>query len=225
MTVQELFKSLDKEDFIKYYCQYEDVLAGKYEVTEKGKKVVTELFDQLLTVEPIPAKEGKNWIVFFTPWVGSIALNSFLVEKNDLLNPSESGYVEHYGYEFDPMREILSYEVSNACLKYFDNPRQLAAAILYEMTFFGYSIDGQENEAAELLSGLHKQVEEVTEAVENGDDSKFSSWEDVKDTLGWVDTRTEEDKAFEQDMSTIEGEFCNKLRDRLYDFERAYLKK
>ena len=61
MTVQELFKSLDREDFIKYYCQYEDVLAGKYEVTEKGKKIVTDLFNQLLTIDPVPAKKNKNW--------------------------------------------------------------------------------------------------------------------------------------------------------------------
>ena len=45
MTVQELFKSLDKEDFIKYYCQYEDVLAGKYEVTEKGKITAQKVMD------------------------------------------------------------------------------------------------------------------------------------------------------------------------------------
>ena len=60
MTVQELFKSLDKEDFIKYYCQYEDVLAGKYEVTEKGNKIVTELFNQLLTIESLPARMKKK---------------------------------------------------------------------------------------------------------------------------------------------------------------------
>ena len=77
MTVQELFKSLDKEDFIKYYCQYEDVLAGKYEVTEKGKKIVTDLFNQLLTIEPLPAKENKNWIIFSIPEAGTISLSSF----------------------------------------------------------------------------------------------------------------------------------------------------
>jgi hypothetical protein len=224
VTVQELFKSLDRDDFIKYYCQYDDVIAGKYETTEKGKKVVTELFDQLLAVKPIPAENNKNWIVFSIPEAGTISLNSFLVEKDDLLNPSEDGYIEHYGYEFDPMREILSYEVSKACLQYFNDPRQIAAAILYEMTFFGYSIEDQENESTGLQNSLTEQVEEITETLENGDDSKFSSWEEVKDKLGWVDTRTEEDKAFERDMNTIEGEFYNKLLDRLYDFERAYLK-
>jgi hypothetical protein len=224
MTVQELFKSLDREDFIKYYCQYEDVLAGKYEVTEKGKKIVTDLFNQLLTVDPVPAKENKNWIIFSIPEAGTISLSSFTVEREELLNPGEDGYVEHYGYEFDPMREILSYEVSKACLQYFNDPRQVAASILYEMTFFGYSVDNQEEEATQLLDSLNEQADEITEALENGDESKLSSFEDVVDHIGWVDTRTEEDKAFEHDISTIEGEFYIKLRDRLYDLERAYLK-
>lgn len=227
MTVQELFKSLDKEDFIKYYCQYEDVLAGKYGVTEQGKKIVTDLFNQLLTIEPTPTEDDKTWIVFSIPDAGTISLNSFLVEKDDLLNPREDGYVEHWGYEFNPMPEILSYEVSKACLQYLIDPRQLAASILYEMTFFGYSIESQENEATDLRNSLNEQIEEIQNYEENGGECPYVSADEVfRDyDLSSFFNRSEEDKAFERDMSTIEGEFYNKLRDRLYDFERAYLKK
>ena len=227
MTVQELFKSLDKEDFIKYYCQYEDVLAGKYEVTEKGKRVVTDLFEQLLTAEPLPDADNISWIIFSIPDVGTISLNSFSVKANDLLNPGENGYVEHYGYEFDSMRKVLAYKVSDACLKYLSDPRQFAASILYEMTFFGYTIDDQEEDATNLLNSLNEQVDEISEALDNGDDSALSSFEEVATSVGWnwVDNRTEEDKVFEKDVSNLEGEFYIKLRDRLYDLERVYLRK
>ena len=41
MTVQELFKSLNKEEFINYYCYYDLSGSDKYQTTEKGKQIVT----------------------------------------------------------------------------------------------------------------------------------------------------------------------------------------
>ena len=52
MTVQELFKSLDKELFVNYYCRYEEDEKSKYLTTDKGKQIIIRLFNQLLEVTP-----------------------------------------------------------------------------------------------------------------------------------------------------------------------------
>lgn len=220
MTVQELFKSLDKNDFIKYYCQYEQILANKYSTTDSGRLIIEELFDKLISSEPIENKD--DCIVFCIPELGSISYSSYHVYKKDLLEPAESGYVEHYGLDFVPMLETLGYKVSDACLFYLADPRQIAASILYEMTYFGYTIEDQKDESSTLLDSLTIQVEEIQKAEDKGE-SIVAPIEEVFERVGWVDTRTNSEKLYQEKFSTIEGTCGIDLRDLLYEMERDYI--
>ena len=224
MTVRELFKSLDRDDFIKYYCLYElSCSSDKYEMTDSSKQVICDLFDKLCGAEPIVDEECLDGIIFCTPWIGSNSLNSFLVHEYDLLNPQDDGFVEHYGYEFTSMLKILNYKVSDACLLYFNDRRQIAASILYEMTFFGWTIEDQEDESSELLDGLNKQVKEIQNYEENGGDCPYVSASEVLDHFNCLFNKTEFEELSEQKFSTIEGQFGIDLRDTLYDLERHYI--
>lgn len=226
MIVQELFKSLDKKDFIKYYCQYECVLSNKYRTTKNGKKIITDLFDKLCNADPILTSNdddnGMNEIIFCIPELGTISCSTYSVYEKDLLEPDDTGYVEHYGIEFDSMLKVLGYKVSDACLFHFDDPRLIAASILYEMTFFGYTLEDQEDEAKALLDSLHEQVEDIKEKEEKGEPIGIPA-DEVFNGLGWVDNRSEKEIFYQNKCSEIYGNCGIDLRDLFYDMERDYL--
>lgn len=215
MTVQELFKSLNKEEFINYYCYYDLSGSDKYETTEKGKQVVIELFEKLLSATPVENKD--ECIIFSIEQVGTEMLYSFLVHRDDLLNCEEP---EHYAYELSPMLEILGYDVSNACKYSLNNDYKLAASILYEMTFFGYTIESQEEEASEITDSLTESVKEITEGTAN-----LVSADEVFSNFDYQDTRTEFERTFDDAKYTIEGTYFSDVRSRLYELEKEYLKK
>ena len=224
MTVQELFKSLDRDDFIKYYCLYELACSSdRYEMTDSSKQIIADLFDKLCNAEPLIDEDCLDGIIFCTPWVGSNSLNSFLVHEHDLLNPQDDGFVEYYGYEFTSMLKILNYKVSDACLLYFCDERQIAASILYEMTFFGWTIEDQEDEAAALSDHLKEQVEEIQDYEENGGECPYVPANEVFDKFDFIISKTETEKMYEQQLSTIEGQCGIDIRDTLYDLERHYI--
>lgn len=215
MTVQELFKSLDKEEFIKYYCHYDLLESDKYETTEKGKQVVTELFEKLLSVSPVENKD--ECIIFSIEQIGTEMLYSFLVHKQDLLDSDEP---EHYAYELSPMLEILGYDVSSACKYALKNDYKLAASILYEMTFFGYTIEDQQDEASEVTESINKSVQEIKEGT-----AELLTADEVFSNLGYEDTRTNFEQLFDDDKYTIEGNYFSDTRSRLYKLEKEYLKR
>ncbi len=215
MTVQELFKSLNKEEFINYYCYYDLSESDKYEITEKGKQVVTELFEQLLTAKPVENENGC--IIFSIEQIGTEMLYSFLVHREDLLSSEEP---EHYAYELSPMLEILGYDVSTACKHALGNDYRLAASILYEMTFFGYTIDSQEEETSDTLTSLNKSVQEIEEGT-----AELLTADEVFSNFGYEDTRTYFEREFDDDKYTIEGTYFVDMRTRLYKLEKEYLKK
>lgn len=215
MTVQELFKSLNKEEFINYYCYYDLSGSDKYQTTEKGKQIVTELFEQLLTAKPVENENGC--IIFSIEQIGTEMLYSFLVHKEDLLSSEEP---EHYAYELSPMLEILGYDVSSACKYALKDDYRLAASILYEMTFFGYTIEDQEDEASEVTASISKSVQEIEEGT-----AELLTAEEVFSNLGYEDTRTSFEQLFDDDKYTLEGTYFSDMRSRLYKLEKEYLEK
>ena len=144
-------------------------------------------------------------------------LYSFLVHKEDLLSSEEP---EHYAYELSPMLEILGYDVSSACKYALKDDYRLAASILYEMTFFGYTIEDQEAEASEITESISKSVEEIDEGT-----AELLTAEEVFSNLGYEDTRQSFEQLFDDDKYTLEGTYFSDMRSRLYKLEKEYLKK
>ena len=214
MTVKEFFNSLDREKFIDYYCQYENFCGDKYIDVIKHKAIIRNLLAKFETIEPKENTEGC--IIFALPDPGLVSLNSFLIHKKDLFSGEE---VEHYAYELCPMQEILGFDISSACKYYLNDDYQFAAAILYEMTFFGYDVDAQQEEVTEKKEELNKIIEEIEEST-----AELLSIDDVFKDFNYEDPRNSYERAFDNERYRIEGEFYSGIRELLYNLEKEYLK-
>ena len=161
MTVQAFLQSLNLDDLVKAYCLYENDICN-YHGTGNRKfhedtDAVKKAFEKILSLEPVV---DENSIVFSIPELGTQSLDSFIVKKEELFD-TELERIEHYGYEFDSMREILGYQISKACRFQLNDDLLYACSILFEMTFFGYDPDYQEHETSKNIDKLNEQIEEL----------------------------------------------------------------
>lgn len=207
MTVQEFFKSLNREDFINEYINY-----CSYPKSATRKKSIRDLLSDLDNLEVTP---DLSKIIFSVPIPGTHLLDSYFIHKEDL----DKEEVEHYAYENIPMQEILGYEVSKACKHFFIDDYQFACSILYEMTFFGYTLDGQKEEVVKFS----KDIEESLKEIESGDFKSVPA-EEVFEKLGWKDTRAEFEKDFDIEKYKFEHEYDKNIKKSLYELEKKYLK-
>lgn len=206
MTVQEYFRSLDREEFISSYIDY-----CNYPKSSARKKSLRNLLSDLDKLEITP---NPSTIIFSVPNPGSHLLDSYCIHREDLTKEK----VEHYAYEMSPMRTILGYEVSQACIYLFPYDYQFACSILYELTFFGYTVKGQNEEINQFTNELEEQLEEI-----KAGEFKPTPAE-VLERLGWKDTRTEFEKEFDCAKNKYEWDFDNNLKKSLYELEKEYLK-
>lgn len=207
MTVQEYFRSLDREEFISAYIDY-----CNYPRSSARKKSLRNLLSNLDKLEVIP---NPSIIIFSVPNPGSHLLDSYCINKEDLNKEK----IEHYAYEMSPMRTTLGYEVSQACIYLFPYDYQFACSILYELTFFGYDLNTQNEEVTQFTNELEEQLEEIKSG-----EFKSIPAEEVFERLGWKDTRTEFEKEFDSVKNKIEWDFDNNLKKSLYKLEKEYLK-
>ena len=207
MIVQEYFKSLDKEEFIKEYINY-----CSYPKSTTKKNIIRNLLSKLDDLEVI-ADFSK--IIFSVPVPDSTTLDSFCVNREDLYKEDR---VEHYAYDMTPMQEILGYQISKSCA-YLLGEYKFACSILYEMTFFGYDLDRQEKEVTQLSNGLKEQVEEIKSG-----NAKLTPVENLFKHFGFEDTRSEAEKLFDSEKFTIEGIYNKNITEALYKLEKEYLK-
>jgi hypothetical protein len=99
---------------------------------------------------------------------------------------------ETYAFEFSPWAEVLGFEIcpQNAAEV---GEAQLAAQILWEMTFFGFTED-QISEERKKLEGSIREVDEIKKLPPEEQEKRLISAEDLFAELGYEDTRTEEEK-------------------------------
>ena len=211
MTVQELFKNLDRDTFIDEYLNY----CGEPK-SAKRKERLENLLNAFNTINVTP---NNSLIVFCEPIVGENHLDSTVIKKEELLDTEvENGKVpEGYAYEFNSMIEILGYSVSKACIYAF-GAIKVACSILYEMTFFGYDVDAQQENVKQKTEKLSKAVEEVY----NGE-AKLTSFTDFCKKYGWTDSRKDFEKDFDTAKMHIECEASKKLKQELCKLEISYL--
>lgn len=211
MTVQELFKELDRDLFINKYLEY----CGE-PTSVKRKERLENLLNAFNELDIVP---NNFWIVFCEPMMGEDHLDSTIIKKEELLDTDvENGKVpEGYAYELMCMTEILSYSVSNACIYAF-GAIKVACSILYEMTFFGSDIDVQRENIKQETEQLHKSIEEV----HNGE-AKLTSFTDFCKKYGWIDSRKDFEKDFDTAKMRIDCESFKKLKQELCKLEISYL--
>ena len=227
MTVQDLFKTTlitdkDKNDFCKYYLRYID---NNIKGRNKKQKLL-KLIDNICNCENVEVDEER--IIFFIPDYPKQdkddCMNNFLIHKEDLFkqeNVIDPSKIEPYSYEFQPMKTILGYQVSQACLHAFKGTFRALASILWEMTWFGYDMEAQQQKAEEELEILNTAVEEIKEHPEN-----LIKWEDIKiDDKYKIKPRNKpaHEEFFDNEYQRCENIFYNKLTDLLYQLERNYI--
>lgn len=231
MNVQDLFKTTlitdkDKNDFCKYYLRYID---NNIKGINKKQKLL-KLINDICNCEDIEIDEES--IIFFIPDYPKQdkedCVNNFLIRKEDLFkqeNIVDSNKIMPYSYEFQSMKTILGYQVSQACLYAFKGKFRALASILWEMTWFGYDMEAQQQKAEEELEILNNAVEEVENHPEN-----LIKWEDLKAKVEEKykiksEVKPAHEEFFDQECERCENIFHNKLTDLLYQLERNYIKK
>ena len=151
-------------------------------------------------------------------------MNNFLIHKEDLFkqeNIIDPNKIEPFSYEFQSMKTILGYQVSQACLYAFKGKFRALASILWEMTWFGYDMEAQQQKAEEELKVLNNAVEEVENHPEN-----LIKWEDLKiDEKYKIKPKIKPayEEFFDDEYQIAENIFYNKLTDLLYKLERKYI--
>ena len=230
MTVQELFQTtLDtskrKKEFVKYYLRYIDnSIKGR-----NKKQKLLKLVDDLCTCEDI--KIDENSIIFFIPDYpthdNEDCINNFLIHKDELFkqeNIIDPNKIIPCSYEFQSMKTILGYQVSQACLHCFRGKYRALSSILYEMTFFGYSMESQESNATINMEEINEKID----SVESEETSTFIDWATLEESITKKHkvkfNKPEFEKEFDGRYQVIENIFLNSLTDMLYSLERQYIR-
>ncbi len=195
MTVQELFKSVNINEFLQEYFEYDNNLLNilkdiskpaveKDSLIYKAKQKIIKSFVNMQNM-PITKKEDDDYIVFAIPAVefdcpSSTYYDTFLIKREDLLklkeNPDE--YVETYAYDFEDTSVVLGYQVAFMSDIMIERER-LAAIIFFEITFNGYDEEVKKARIKEVLDSLNESLEEI----KNGNYKSYSV-EEVFSELG-----------------------------------------
>lgn len=179
MTFKELLETVS---FDEIWTE----LDKEYSLKDGAFKTYLQVFNQLKELTPEPKHNGFRLLVVkvedaFEP--GKFMYDVFGVKPNDK---------EHYAIEFSPWKEWLSLVVVEKCIKAY-GAAAFVAHSLYELTFFGYDVLDVETrikKETEILNGRHAEIENGT--------AKYVSWDKVREELGYMDDRTDEEKEAEQ---------------------------
>jgi hypothetical protein len=99
---------------------------------------------------------------------------------------------DSYAYELSPWYEILGYEVCEDNVQEI-GPAKLAAAVIYEMTFFGYTEADVDRERKKLDEAIAEE-EAIRQLPPEEQAKHFYSIDEVFAELGIPDERTDEEK-------------------------------
>ena len=229
MTVQGLFQSIDKNEFVKTYLRNDsetlDLIfdSENVPVDIKMNKIIKFrqlIFDTLEKFRTMDVERNDKYIVFAIPeYEGDAVAHSFLSLRSEILSVEEIDRVECYAYEFSPFKEILSYDVSASCKYEIDDDIALAVSIFNEMTFCGITEESHDERVSEITEDINSAIKEV----EDGDSDKFTNAADFFEQLGWVDNRTEREKKFSLEIAEIDGRAKNKIYKKYFEMEKHYL--
>ena len=122
-----------------------------------------------------------------------------------------------YAFEFSPWEEVLGYELNIKNAEEIGSSR-LAATVIYEMTFCGFTEEEVESERQKLQDAI-EESEAVKKLPEEEQKKHFKSMEEVFAELGWQDKRTEDEKR--EDQCRMDSEIAENTR-RLIRMFRKY---
>lgn len=252
MNVKELILSQNTEELIKYMqdhfiAEYEDYdkLSKRYDKgfrlsIEDIKKTIPknnseELIYGMKCKEMHIDKTIEESIEHCNIKVSELLKMHSDVEIKTFDDFTKTKMPEHWSLMFIDWESILGYQVIET---EFVSNLELAAEILWELTFFGYEKEINLENSKKEADELDKRTKEVKEAIEVGDNSKFITIDDeyflnLEKKLGLYDGLTDEeiekirtedkilrDKAFEKTK-----EFMFESKKKEYEFLKKLKKK
>ena len=221
MIVKDFLFSLDIERLSEvYFKEYYDVDYKHQEAREHGiddyesftKDKVFYLMEQLEKIQPTNHPDEVLWgRAFFDHDIvddgkGGWEYPLMKIEDVSILNKEDwkcglmpakienwnerdnDFHIETYSLMFVEPEYILGLELFNQGDDY-----RIAASILYEISWFGYNLEENKENAEKEKSILDERAKEVEAAIENGESENWHTWEDLKAELD-IPEETEEER-------------------------------
>ena len=98
-------------------------------------------------------------------------------------------HIETYSLMFVEPEYILGLELFNQ-----GNDYRIAAAILHELSWFGYDLEENKKNTEKEKAILDERSKEVENAIENGESEMWHTWEDLRSELGFPEETEDERK-------------------------------
>lgn len=222
MTVQELFKSLNPDSFVREYFLYDstgmDAVYASDNISEavsKLKSCIGAAFDRFCTSECVLSDD-----IVFGLSLGEIyssPVDVFLVKRSELetyQGNKEEERLETYAFEFEEPSAILGYQVSEACLHVLGDMR-FACAIFEEMTFFGFDEEESKASKQDIMDSVDASMEEI-------EAGHTKSLKEVLANLGIVDKRKPFEKELDDALLLLECKYSDLIRRHLFMTEKQY---
>ena len=169
-TIQQVLRDIDKDElekewFSRYPVQFNDcdvvdniMLKEVLEIEHRNFRAFVE---ELCNIK---ADKESDYILLVIKCVDNELFwyDTILVNKEELLNSNDLSDIESYAYEFNDRNETLAYYVADTELTQ-NHIMELVISFLYELSFFGYDIEGLE-EAQVRLEKSKKEMEHLDES-------------------------------------------------------------
>lgn len=227
MNVKELIQSAPRVELIDNFLAIMDIPPERMEA---AKERFGEFLDRLDGIEPT----STGYVILGVVYVenGRERLEANLYCESELPRLAEIegelakfgsvsdaerlcnvvSNTKRYAYEYTPWGEILGFRVLRSNARDV-GPTKLAAAVLYEMTFFGFNEENVKAEREKLDAAIAE--EELSTGISISAEELFARF-------GWHDERTEEEKENER-LAAIREQMKN-LR-RSWEALRRYVKR
>lgn len=220
MNVKNLLMHADLEEIAKKEAYDSWELNADQTKTEKEKEVIRkkmagyiyEKFQKILQIIPEPMDECIVYCVYHKSLSceEDSYLNASIIYKKDLIEKDihiinfddeerenelgqeeyEKKYIQSYAFEFEPWNQILGYEVANSSIEEY-GINEVAAAILNEMTFFGYEEANALKHAQNEINILNERIQEIEEHPERTVPAE-QVFQELREEFGWEEPSEEE---------------------------------
>lgn len=218
MNVQDLFKSLNPDDFVDDYVMYcPDIVAGQSSVRQiVAKQSILKAFTRFCKMEIF---ENPNILVFGVPQFDNDSnADTFYIYKKELERYQKNDAMpDTYAYELNEPAEILGYQVSETS-RYLCGDLRLASVIFSEMTFFGYEEEQSKAERESFIAGLNKSINDIKYG-------KTYSIAEMSDLMGIQDVRKPWEKELDSALYRIESSCAQEKRECIFLAEQQYIQK
>lgn len=223
MNVKELILKQNPNDIIKYM---QDHFIAEYENQEEMR----ERYEMGYTLSlediknTIPKENTEDYVIAKKTkeiWSGEeeIIIDVSNIKKSEVLamdtdyeihsfdDIRDKKYPETWSFMFIDWETILGYQVIEETIDVSE--LEFACALLWELTFFGYTKNRSEENAEKEMKELDKAHEEIEEAKRTGDNSKFHTidenfFDEIRKELGFYDGMTEEEIKEEKKQKKIQ---------------------